>query len=156
MKITKKDDSFNLLSIPFRKEFLTVIFLFSFFFASSAQSEPIVVIVHPDSKIESIDLSLAKRIFLGKKKNYKGVNLRVVDVKEENIRKDFYQEIADLSLPKLRKYWAKRIFTGKGNPPKKVASTTTAKRMVSKSKSSISFIEKSKVDANVKVILEIN
>lgn len=115
----------------------------------------IVVIVHPKSKISSIDVPLAKRIFLGKKKKVKGVKLKVYDVKKSKTKKKFYKAIAGYSLSKLRKYWAKRIFTGKGNPPKKLKNSSAVKKAVSKNKKAIGFIEKSKVDSKVKVILEI-
>ena len=51
----------------------------------------------------------------------------------------------------LKAYWSKLTFTGKGTPPKELASEEEMMKLVAGNPSLIGFVDASKVDASVKV-----
>ena len=68
---------------------------------------------------------------------------------------EFHQAITQKTEAQLQAYWAKRVFTGKGQPPKAVGQESLAKNMVASSKNTIAYIDESLVDSTVKVILKL-
>jgi len=58
-----------------------------------------------------------------------------------------------MSPPQVKAFWSKIIFTGRGQPPKTVASSLEAKKLLVANLNAISYIDQSLVDATLRVVL---
>lgn len=85
----------------------------------------------------------------------KAAGIEPVDQVENNpIREDFYSKVIGKSASQMKSYWAKLSFTGKGTPPKELTSSAEIKKALDGNPKAIGYIEKSAVDAGVKVVFE--
>jgi ABC-type phosphate transport system substrate-binding protein len=121
--------------------------------AMSAFAE-FAVIVHP-SNTSNLTSSEITRIFLGKKSTFNDSKQAVplTLMKGSEIDKDFTRKVLNKSPTQLKAYWAKRLFTGKGAPPKSVDDKQMIE-LVSTNPNVIGYIDKSAIDASVKIIAE--
>ena len=53
----------------------------------------------------------------------------------------------------MKAHWAKIIFTGRGHPPEEAANSAEVKKLIVNNPNAIGYIDKSLVDATVKVLL---
>lgn len=110
----------------------------------------LVVIVNPHVTFNSLTQGELRRIFLGQTGNFpNGEPAEPFDVGE--YRNTFYQSILLKTPESVENYWASMIFTGKAQPPRRV-SLNDVKQRVATSPRAISYLERSQVDASVKVI----
>jgi ABC-type phosphate transport system substrate-binding protein len=115
----------------------------------------LVVIVNTHSNINSLTKAELRRIFLGQTGNYpNGQSAIPLDVIGD-FRDSFYQNILTKTPESVENYWASMIFTGKAQPPRQVQ-PNEAKEIVATSPRAISYIDRAKVDASVKVITIVN
>ena len=112
------------------------------------------VIVHPDNPSASLDASVISRMYLGKTKKFPGGSTVIpIDQSDSaDIRSGFLSSVMGKSARQVKSYWSKRIFTGKGTPPKQVGSSAEVKELISSNPSTIGYIDASEVDGSVKVI----
>jgi len=111
----------------------------------------LVVVGNP--AMSELDASTVKKLYLGKAKS---LQIEAVDLEDGHPKKgEFHQAITQKTEAQLQAYWAKRVFTGKGQPPKAVGQESLAKNMVASSKNTIAYIDESLVDSTVKVILKL-
>jgi ABC-type phosphate transport system substrate-binding protein len=68
------------------------------------------------------------------------------------VRDEFYAKVAGKTASQVKAHWAKIIFTGRGHPPDEAPNSVQVKTLVGKSPNAIGYIEKSMVDATVKVV----
>lgn len=122
-------------------------------FTAQVQAET-AVIVHPDNPSTSLDPSEISRIYLGKSKKFpNGSSVIPIDQSDSAaIRDSFLSSVMEKSASQVKSYWSKRIFTGKGTPPKQVASSAEMKELVASNPATIGYIDASEVDASVKVV----
>lgn len=89
------------------------------------------------------------QFFLGK-----STSMTPIDQPESAaIRNEFYKKVADKEASQAKALWSKLVFTGKASLPKEVAGSADVKKAVAADPKAIGYIEKSAVDATVKVIL---
>ena len=111
----------------------------------------LVVVGNP--AMSELDASTVKKLYLGKAKS---LQIEAVDLEDGHPKKgEFHQAITQKTEAQLQAYWAKRVFTGKGQPPKAVGQESLAKDMVASSTNTIAYIDESLVDSTVKVILKL-
>ena len=121
---------------------------------SVAQAD-VVVVVHP-SNSQNLSADDIQRLFLGKLKSFPGggeanpVNLR----EGQPAREQFNQQFLNKSESQLKAYWSQLVFTGKGTPPKELDNDDAVKAHVASNPSGIGYIDASKVDGSVKVVLK--
>lgn len=115
--------------------------------ASSAQAE-VAVVVNPNAAETSLTKEQVARYFLGKADAFAPVD----QPESAAIRSEFYQKVANKDLAQTRVLWAKLVFTGKAMPPREVAGNAEVKKAVAANPKAIGYIDKSAVDATVKVI----
>ncbi|NVJ49632.1 MAG: phosphate ABC transporter substrate-binding protein [Gammaproteobacteria bacterium] len=132
---------------------LNSILFASLLLGSIAVNAEIAVIVHPSNNNTLTETDLT-RMFLGKMKSFpSGESAVPVNMPEGDATTDeFNQKVLSKSASQLKAYWSKLVFTGKGTPPKDVASAEEMLKLVSSNPSLIGYIDASKVDASVKVI----
>lgn len=121
-------------------------------FAGVAQAE-VAVVVHP-SNSASLDQSNVARIFLGKMKSFPGAGQAVpLNQSESNAATaEFNSKVLKKSGSQLKAYWSKLVFTGKGTPPKAIASDAEVIKLVSTNPNMIGYVDSSAVTGNVKVV----
>jgi ABC-type phosphate transport system substrate-binding protein len=70
-------------------------------------------------------------------------------------RTEFVTGILKKSEQQYKAYWAKLLFTGKGNPPKELESSADVKAEVAANKNAIGIIDVADVDDSVKVVYQL-
>jgi hypothetical protein len=69
---------------------------------------------------------------------------------------EFYKKATGRDVAQVKAIWSKIIFTGRGLPPKQMADSVAVKKAVAANPKAIGYIDKSAVDASVKVALTLN
>ena len=108
----------------------------------------VVVVVNPKAAESSMTKDQVAQFFLGK-----STAMSPVDQPESApIRAEFYKKVTDKEASQVKSLWSKLVFTGKATMPKEAADSAAVKKMVASDPKAIGYIEKSAVDASVKVI----
>lgn len=108
----------------------------------------VVVIVNPGAPQAALTKEEVAQYFLGKSSA-----LTPVDQPESApVRAEFYKKVADKDLAQTRALWSKLVFTGKAAMPREVGSNAEVKKAVAANPKAIGYIDRSAVDATVKVI----
>jgi ABC-type phosphate transport system substrate-binding protein len=123
--------------------------------ASSVAMAEVVPVVSTKSTVNGLSSNQVLDIFLGKAHRFPNGDPAVpIDQAEgSDIRDAFYMQFASKSASQVKAYWSKIIFTGKGQPPKEVSPSERVKKVVADNPHLIGYIDRSEVDANVKVVL---
>jgi ABC-type phosphate transport system substrate-binding protein len=121
--------------------------------SSNAAIAELVVVVHPSNQAE-LDAKTIQRIFLGKEKTFDNGNaISPINLAPENaLRAQFDQDLVGRSSSQVSAYWSKLVFTGKGVPPKEVASEAEVIAEVSSNTNAIAYISKASATNSVRVI----
>jgi len=132
---------------------LVSMFLAQTIFANSS----LAVIVSKDSDIESISKKDISKIFLSKTKNLPNGEIAItVELNDNKYKEIFYEQISGKSLKRLKKYWATMIFTGKGQPPKKMSNTAELIEFVKNNTNAIAYIPmKDALSSDIRMIMEL-
>lgn len=115
--------------------------------ATLAAHAETVVIANPASgpmtKEEVADL------FLGKSQA-----LTPIDQAESSpIYADFYKKATGRDIAQVKSTWSRVVFSGKGQAPKQLPDAAAVKKAVAADPKAVGYIDKSAVDASVKVVL---
>jgi ABC-type phosphate transport system substrate-binding protein len=109
----------------------------------------VVAVVGAKSPAGSMTNEQVAQFFLGKSST-----MTPIDQPESApIRNEFYKKVADKEASQAKALWSKLVFTGKATLPKEVAGSADVKKAVAADPKAIGYIEKSAVDATVKVVL---
>jgi ABC-type phosphate transport system substrate-binding protein len=117
----------------------------------------LVVIVNPKNPATSLTADQVSQVFLGRSSSFPGGGAAMpLDQKDGvALRDEFYTKVIDKNPGQVKAYWAKQMFSGKGSPPRELASSSDVKRAVAADPSAIGYVEKSAVDSTVKAILTV-
>ena len=108
----------------------------------------VVVVANPKAAEASMTKDQVAQFFLGK-----STSMTPVDQPESApIRAEFYKKVTDKDASQVKSLWSKLVFTGKATMPKEVPDSAAVKKAVAADPKAIGYIEKSAVDASVKVI----
>ncbi|WP_312487584.1 hypothetical protein [Massilia timonae] len=117
-------------------------------FAALPAMAQVVVVVNPKAAESSMTKEQVAQFFLGK-----STSMTPIDQPDgAPIRADFYKKVADKDAAQAKALWSKLVFTGKATMPKEVADSAAVKAAVAANPKAIGYIEKSAVDATVKVV----
>lgn len=132
------------------------IVLFAVALASSKVSAEVKVIAHPSMQ-SKIDKETIAAVFLGKAKTLpNGTAVVPLDQEEgEKVRDEFYIKVTKKSPAKLKAYWSRLIFTGKGYPSKVVSGDSQVLSRVSSDPHTIGYVSGDTDTSGVKVLLTI-
>ncbi|HEY9134176.1 MAG TPA: hypothetical protein VIM85_00105 [Pseudomonadales bacterium] len=132
-----------------------------FFAAAMLISNPvradIAVVVHKDNPLSTITMKEGQRIFLGvTKKLPDGRSIKIVE-QEDNfkLKENFYMELTGSSAAQVSSRWAGLVFSGQAIPPEKASGDKGVKEWLQKNPGGIGYIDSSRVDDSVKVVLTI-
>ncbi|MBI3284415.1 MAG: hypothetical protein HYZ65_06115 [Burkholderiales bacterium] len=108
----------------------------------------IAIIVNPKNPATAMTSAQASQFFLGKSAMFTPVD----QAESAPIRAEFYKKATDKDLSEVKAIWSKLVFTGKGTAPKELHSNADVKKAVAADPGAIGYIDKSAVDATVKVV----
>src|ERR1700691_1530157 len=115
----------------------------------------VVAVVSSKNPLASLSKSQVADIFLGKTARFPDGTLAVPIDQEEGsaARDEFYATFTGKSPAQIKSHWMKIIFTGRGQPPMAASDSAEVRHLVAENPRAISYIERSAVDASVKVLL---
>ena len=130
------------------KNILIAVCLSTAFAALPALAE-VVVVVNPKAAESALTKDQVAQFFLGK-----STSMTPIDQPDSApVRAEFYKKVADKDAAQAKALWSKLVFTGKATMPKEVADSAGVKAAVAANPKAIGYIDKSAVDASVKVVL---
>ena len=126
--------------------------------ASGWAQAQVAVIVNPKNAATTMTADQVASIFLGKSTTLpSGATAVALDQSESAaVREQFYTKVTSKQAAQVKAAWSRLVFSGKGTPPKEMASSAEVKKFVAGNPDAIGYIEKSAVDASVKVVLSVD
>ena len=119
--------------------------------ATCAGAADLVVIANPASGAPLTKDQVAD-IFLGKSQA-----LAPVDQPEgAPVYADFYRKATGRDVAQVKATWARLVFSGKAQAPRQLPDSAAVKKAVAADPKAVGYIEKSAVDASVKVVLSLD
>ena len=114
----------------------------------------VVAVVSAKSAVTTLSKSQVANIFLGKTARFPdGSQALPIDQSEGAAARDeFYTKFTGKSAAKLKAHWSTIIFTGRGRPPREVANDGDVKKLLANNHNAIGYVDKSALDAAVKVV----
>ena len=117
--------------------------------AAASSFAEVVAVVGAKSPAATMSNEQVAQFFLGKSSS-----MTPIDQPDGNaVRNEFYKKVADKDAAQAKALWSKLVFTGKATMPKEVADHAAVKAAVAANPKAIGYIDKSAVDASVKVVL---
>ncbi len=125
-------------------------------FSSMAGAE-LAIVVAPSTALDSINLEQLQRLYLNRANRFpNGVRLIPVDQKSGSPQQlEFARKVLGKSAAELARYWSRRMFSGKGHPPRQYRDDAEVMEQVAESEDLIGYVDMDSVDERVKVILQI-
>jgi ABC-type phosphate transport system substrate-binding protein len=108
----------------------------------------VVAVVNPKAAESSMTKDQVAQFFLGKSSAFTPVD----QPDSAPVRAEFYKKVTDKEASQVKALWSKLVFTGKATMPKEVGDSAAVKKAVAADPKAIGYIEKSAVDASVKVV----
>ena len=113
----------------------------------------VVVIAHP-SNGDTFDRKEIENIYLGKSRTFPS-GAAVLPLNLDNsvpAREAFDSKVLNKTSTQIKSYWAQKVFTGKGTPPKEVGSVAEMLELVAANPSIIGYVDSSDATDAVKII----
>ena len=130
-----------------KKRMLAAIAATAFGAAAPAMAE-VVVVVNAKAAESTMTKEQVAQFFLGK-----STAMTPIDQSDSSpIRAEFYKKVADKDAAQAKALWSKLVFTGKATMPKEVGDNAGVKAALAANPKAIGYIDKSAVDATVKVV----
>jgi ABC-type phosphate transport system substrate-binding protein len=116
----------------------------------------VVAVVSAKNPLTTLSKGQVADIFLGKTIRFPdGAQALPIDQAEGSPERDeFYATFTGKSPAQIKSHWSKIIFTGRGQPPKAVASSSEVRKLIAANPLAISYIERSAVDSSVKILIQ--
>lgn len=132
----------------------SILLVMGFAFTAFARPQEVVAVVSAKSPIGALNAGQVADIFLGKTNRFPdGSQAMPIDQNEDSpAREKFYASYTGKSPAQVKAHWSKIIFTGRGQPPRQVATSVEAKKMLMENPNAIAYIDQGLVDATVRVL----
>ena len=121
---------------------------------SSARAGHLVVVTHSESVIHTLSREQVSRIFLGRLKLLP-TGERVTVVEAGPLRERFYQKLLGRNLAEVNAYWARLQFSGRTQPPLRLASSEDALAAVLAERNVVGYIDADLLDPRAKVLFHV-
>lgn len=117
-------------------------------------SAGIAIIAHPGTAATALTPEQVAQLYMGRVKTLPGVgDTQMLDLPEGSpVRIEFAERVMGKTEQQLRTYWSRMIFTGKGYPPRALASPADVLRTVASTPGAIGFVDSKDVTPRVKVL----
>jgi ABC-type phosphate transport system substrate-binding protein len=120
------------------------------FSVTNVRAKDIVVIVNPAAA--PISKEQIADLYLGRSDAWIPIDQAV----GSEIYVEFYKKVTGRDSAQIKAIWSRILFTGRGVPPKQLRDSAAVKKAVAANPNAVGYIEKSAVDASVKVALPID
>lgn len=123
---------------------------------ATAQAD-LYIITNQDNPISQMSIKEVRKVFLGRLHLYPGTEHepQVLDLPQTSpVYREFYERLVGISLPKLKRYRAYYLFSGKGKIPAEVADSNSLMDAVKHNIYAIGYVEDPKEEqlAQVKIL----
>jgi ABC-type phosphate transport system substrate-binding protein len=114
----------------------------------------VVVVVSPRNPLSSMTRRQVADIFLGKSQRFPDGRLAVPfdQAAGSAVQTQFYLLVDDKRAAEIKAYWAKMIFTGRGQPPATVGDDKQMKQALAAQPNAIGYLDRQAVDDSVKML----
>lgn len=119
----------------------------------SAADDDIVVAVARNITVDKLSRQQVADIFLDTHA-FNELQLTPFDREEFALKGRFYREVTEMSLNRLRAYWSKRVFTGRGRPPKVMKVNDLANNQ-GLNNEVITYLYRRSLPDNMKIVFEL-
>jgi ABC-type phosphate transport system substrate-binding protein len=121
---------------------------------AGAATAEVVAVVSARNSATLLSKAQVADIFLGRALRFPDGSQAVpIDQADgSTARVEFYDRFSGKSQAQLNAHWSKIIFTGRGQPPREVASGAEVKKRLAENPNAIGYIEREQLDGSVKVI----
>lgn len=118
----------------------------------------LVVVVNARCGVAAMTRNEVINIFFGRYRQFfNGREAQPVDLVDAHPdRARFYAKLVGKDLSEVNAYWSRQVFSGRMQPPQKVATPEEALKWVTSNPCGIGFSELAKADARVKVVYELS
>ncbi len=126
------------------------------YLAGPAQAE-IVVVVHPDSPIQSLSAKDIADLYLGRSRTLGSREHAVVldHPRDSKLRSDFFSLLNGMDLRRVNAYWARLQFSGDTQPPVSLPDNQTIINTVRLNRQAIGYVDASALTPEVKPVLRL-
>ncbi|SFG45899.1 hypothetical protein SAMN05518865_112147 [Duganella sp. CF458] len=126
--------------------------------AGAAAAAELVVVVSARSAITTLRAEQVADIFLSEATRFPdGGEVVALDLPIGSpLRDDFYLKVANRTPALMKAYWTKRIFTGRGQPPRELPNSQAVRKLVADNPTLIGYIDRSALDASVRPVLVVH
>lgn len=127
-------------------------FILLCFFTHYVSAE-VVVIVNINNSAALTKKEISK-IFLKKLKTYPNKKKVIaINLPQNNTtRNAFEAAVLNKTSSQVKAYWAKLLFSGKGNPPKELSTEKEVMAFIANNINAIAYIDSANIDESVKVL----
>lgn len=136
---------------------LTILAVTLSLFISSIAYADLAIIGHPDSNVGDLDIQSARKIFLGDRKSFPSGNhaTPMNHAVGSPDRKEFFSVVMNMPEFSYTRHWKRKMSKGIGHLPAELKSHQEVLRSIANTPGSIGYIDASKVDGTVKVLLTV-
>jgi ABC-type phosphate transport system substrate-binding protein len=124
--------------------------ILALFTVCDVQAEEIVVIVNLAAA--TISKEQIADVYLGRSDAWTPIDQAVGSA----IYVEFYKKVTGRDGAQIKAIWSRILFTDQGIPPKQLRDSAAVKKAVAANPKAVGYIEKSAVDASIKVAVSIN
>ncbi|WP_028103646.1 hypothetical protein [Pseudoduganella violaceinigra] len=127
-------------------------------FAGTAAAAELVVVVSARSPITSLRAEQVADIFLSEATRFPdGGEAVALDLPIGSpMRDEFYLKVTNRTPALMKAYWTKKVFTGRGQPPRELPNSQAVRKLVADNPTLIGYIERSALDASVRPVLVVH
>ncbi|TCJ18043.1 hypothetical protein EZJ19_03825 [Parasulfuritortus cantonensis] len=117
----------------------------------------LVLVVNAKSGVDRLTQEEAVNIFMGRYRQLpSGIPAVPIDQPDTQPEKAlFYRLLVNKDLAEINAYWARLLFSGRTSPPHQAKSAAEALDLLARQRGAIGYIERSQVDARVKIVLDL-
>lgn len=126
--------------------------------AGAAAAADLVVVVSARSSVTSLRAEQVADIFLSEAMRFPdGGEAVALDLPIGSaLRDEFYLKVASRTPALMKAYWTKKIFTGRGQPPRELPNSQAVRKLVADNPTLIGYIERGALDASVRPVLVVH
>lgn len=125
---------------------------------SSVAFADLAIIAHPDYDTGTLDTQNVRKLFLGERSSFpSGQHATPLNHKVGSPdRKEFFSLVLSMPEASHKRHWKRKMARGAGSPPSELGSHDAVLKSVASTPGSIGYIDASKVDGTVKVLLTVS
>ncbi|WP_064026055.1 MULTISPECIES: hypothetical protein [Methylomonas] len=120
-----------------------------------AQAE-LAVIAHINNNIDSLTAQQVQDIFMGRVRTFPNGKFALPMDQSSSLRAEFYEKLTGRPVEQINAYWARIMFTGQASPPQQLPDDKAVMQTVRENEGAIGYIDKTRVDKTVRVLLLLN